>query len=98
MVATTIINTRLDEIYARRPELLSRLAEGDDVPETIADSVAWLEHISRPGGLGGPNPNRPENVRGYEAEVSLIMLEVLVAQQERIAALEGRISKLEGKE
>jgi hypothetical protein len=97
MVATTIINTRLEEIYARRPELLSQLAQEPHVPDSVPGSVAWLELISRPGGLGGPNPNRPQDVRGYEAELSLILLEVLISQQERIASLEGRVSELEGK-
>jgi len=54
MVATSHMNKRLDEVYRRRSEILPELANSG--PELLADSVAWLERISRPGGLGGPNP------------------------------------------
>ena len=36
-------------------------------------------------------------MRGYGAEVNLALAKPLVAQHERIASLEGRINKLEGK-
>jgi hypothetical protein len=91
MVATSKLNQRLDEVYRRRSELLPELA--DLGPDTVADSAAWLERISRPGGLGGPNPRNPENVRVYEAEVSLILLEALVAQGERISELEAALEE-----
>ena len=51
------------------------------------------ESISRPGGLGGPNPHNPIAVRAYEAEVSLILLVALVAQKERISELEAMLQK-----
>jgi hypothetical protein len=43
--------------------------------------------------LGGPNPNDPVAVRVYEAEVSLMLLESLIAQQERISELETALEK-----
>jgi hypothetical protein len=91
VVATTLVNQRLDEVYRRRSEILSDLA--DSGPESVAASVAILENISRPGGLGGPNPHDPIAVRAYEAEVSLILLEALAAQEERISELEAQLSK-----
>jgi hypothetical protein len=91
MVATTKLNQRLDEVYKRRSEILPELARSG--PDTVGNSVDWLERISRPGGLGGPNPHNPEAVRVYEAEVSLILLEALIAQQERISELEAALEK-----
>jgi hypothetical protein len=91
MVATTHMNTRLDEVYSRRADLLHELAGCG--PDAVADSVDWLERISRPGGLGGPNPHNWEGIRLYEAEVSLILLESLAAQQERISELEAQLRK-----
>ena len=90
MVATSKLNQRLDEVYKRRSEILPELANPG--PESLADSVAWLERISRPGGLGGPNPHDPVAVRVYEAEVSLLLLDALTAQQERIARLEEALA------
>jgi hypothetical protein len=89
MVATTKLNQRLDEVYSRRADLLPEFARSG--PDAVADSVEWLERISRPGGLGGPNPHNPEAVRVYEAEVSLILLEAFIAQQERISELEAAL-------
>jgi hypothetical protein len=91
MVATTQMNKRLDEVYKRRSEILSDLANSG--PESVAASVAFLENISRPGGLGGPNPHDPIAVRTYEAEVSLILLEALAAQEERVAELGAQLQK-----
>jgi hypothetical protein len=91
VVATTHVNKRLDEVYKRRSEILPDLA--DSGPESLAASVAFLENISRPGGLGGPNPHDPIAVRAYEAEVSLILLEVLASQQERISELESQVDR-----
>jgi hypothetical protein len=91
MVATTHMNKRLDEVYSRRADLLPELARSG--PDAASDSVEWLERISRPGGLGGPNPHDPVAVRVYEAEVSLILMETLVAQQERISELEAALEK-----
>src|SRR5215203_6142587 len=91
MVATTHMNQRLDEVYSRRADLLPELATSG--PDTVADSVEWLERISRPGGLGGPNPHKPENVRVYEAEVSLMLLETVLTQQQRISELEAALEK-----
>jgi hypothetical protein len=91
MVARTQLNKRLDEVYRRRSEILSALEASE--PESVAASVAFLEHISRPGDLGGPNPHDPMAVRVYEAEVSLILLESLAAQQERISELEAQLRK-----
>jgi hypothetical protein len=91
MVATSKLNQRLDELYKRRSEILPELVSIG--PENLADSVAWLERISRPGGLGGPNPHDPVAVRVYEAEVSMILLEGLLAQQERISELEAALAK-----
>jgi len=91
MVATTQLNKRLDEVYRRRSEILSALEASG--PESVATSVAFLEGISRPGDLGGPNPHDPIAIRTYEAEVSLILLESLAAQQERISELEAQLRK-----
>ena len=91
MVATTQMNKRLDEVYKRRSEILSDLANSG--PESVAASVAFLENISRPGGLGGPNPHDPIAVRTYEAEVSLILLEALAAQEERVAELGAQLQE-----
>jgi hypothetical protein len=91
MVATSKLNQRLDEVYKRRSEILPELV--DLGPESERDSGAWLERISRPGGLGGPNPHDPVAVRVYEAEVSLILLEALIAQQERISELEAALEE-----
>jgi hypothetical protein len=91
VVATTQMNKRLDVVYARRSEILSDLAASG--PESVAGSVAFLEDISRPGGLGGPNPHDPIAVRTYEAELSLILLEVLAAQEERISTLEDQLQE-----
>jgi hypothetical protein len=91
MVATSKLNQRLDEVYKRRSEILPELANPG--PESLADSVAWLERISRPGGLGGPNPHDPVAVRVYEVEVSLILLEAFIAQQERISELEAALEE-----
>ena len=85
------MNKRLDEVYSRRADLLPELARSG--PDAVADSVEWLEHISRPGGLGGPNPHNSEAVRAYEAEVSLILMETLAVQQERISELETALEK-----
>jgi hypothetical protein len=93
VVATTLVNWRLDEVYKRRSEILPALATSG--LESIAASVAFLESISRPGGLGGPNPHDPIAVRAYEAEVSLVLLETLAAQEERISELEASVRKLE---
>jgi len=91
MVASTHMNKRLDEVYKRRSEILPDLA--DSGPESLAASVAFLENISRPGGLGGPNPHDSVAVRAYEAEVSLILLEALAAQEERISELEAQADR-----
>jgi hypothetical protein len=91
MVATSKLNQRLDEVYKRRSDILPELANSG--PDSLADSVAWLERISRLGGLGGPNPHNPVAVRVYEAEFSLILLEALVAQQVRISKLEAELEK-----
>jgi hypothetical protein len=91
VVATTLVNQRLDEVYKRRSEMLSDLASSG--PESLVASVAILENISRPGGLGGPNPHDPIAVRTYEAEVSLILLEALAAQEERVAELGAQLQK-----
>jgi len=93
MVATTQLNKRLDEVYRRRSEILTTLADSSGAPESVATSVAFLENISRPGDLGGPNPHDPIAIRTYEAEVSLILLESLAAQQERISELEAQLRK-----
>jgi hypothetical protein len=93
VVATTLVNQRLDEVYKRRSEILPDLA--DSGPESLAEAVAWLENISRPGGLGGPNPHDPIAVRAYETEVSLILLELLAAQEERISELEASLGSLQ---
>jgi hypothetical protein len=91
MVAASNLNQRLDEVYKRRSEILPELANPG--PESLSDSVAWLERISRPGGLGGPNPHDPVAVRVYEAEVSLLLMEALIAQQERISELEAALEE-----
>jgi hypothetical protein len=91
MVATTQMNKRLDEVYRRRSEILPTLAASG--PESVAAHAAFLEEISRPGDLGGPNPREPVAVRIYEAELSLMLLEVLAAQQERISELEEKLPK-----
>jgi hypothetical protein len=91
MVATSRLNQRLDEVYKRRSEILPELA--DLGPDSLADSGTWLERISRPGGLGGPNPHDPVSVRVYEAEVTLILMEALIAQQERISELEAALEE-----
>jgi len=93
MVATTQLNKRLDEVYRRRGEILTALADSSAAPESVATSVAFLEGISRPGDLGGPNPHDPVAIRTYEAELSLILLESLAAQQERISELEAQLRK-----
>ncbi|HEY6713679.1 MAG TPA: hypothetical protein VI055_15565 [Rubrobacter sp.] len=76
MVATSHMNKRLDEVYKRRSEILPELANLG--PESLTDSLAWLERISRPGRLGGPNPHDPVAVRVYEAEVSLMVVEAFI--------------------
>jgi hypothetical protein len=91
MVAASKLNQRLDEVYKRRSEILPELA--DLGPDSTRDSVTWLERISRPGGLGGPNPHDQVAVRVYEAEVTLILLEALIAQQERISELEAALEE-----
>ena len=91
MVATVHLNKQLDKAYKRRSELLPELASLG--PDTVGDSVEWLERISRPGGLGGPNPHNPEAVRAYETEISLILMEALVGQQQRISELEAALEK-----
>ena len=91
MVATTQMNKRLDEVYKRRSEVLSALAASG--PESVAAPAAFLEEISRPGDLGGPNPHDPVAVRTYEAGVSLTLLEALAAQQERISEIEAKLPK-----
>jgi hypothetical protein len=91
MVATSKLNQRLDEVYKRRSEILPELANLG--PESLADSAAWLERISRPGGLGGPNPHDQVAVRVYEAEVSLLLMEAFVAQQGRISELEAALEE-----
>src|SRR5215218_562305 len=91
MVARTQLNKRLDEVYRRRSEVLSALEASG--PESVAASVAFLENISRPGDLGGPNPHDPIAIRTYEAEVTLIVLESLSSAQERISELEAQLRK-----
>ena len=56
------LNQRLDEVYKRRSENLPELANLG--PESLADSAAWLERISRPGGSAGPNPHDQVAGRG----------------------------------
>ena len=62
MVATSKLNQRLDEVYKRRSEILPELANPG--PESLADSVAWLERISRPGGIRRSQSPRPGSRKG----------------------------------
>jgi len=41
--------------------------------------------------LGGLNPHDPVSVRVYEAEVSLMVVEAFIRQQERISELEAAL-------
>ena len=52
MVATSKLNQHLDEVFKRRSEILPELA--DLGSESVADSVAWLERISRPARRTNP--------------------------------------------
>lgn len=85
MVTRSVINERYDEASKKRREELAKL-EGSE------ESIAWIDRISRPGG-NGPVPGDLTAMQGYAAEINVILVKALVAQQGRIMTLEARRKK-----
>ena len=85
MVTRSVINERYDEASNKRREELAKL-EGSE------ESIALIDRISRPSG-NGPVPGDLTAMQGYAAEINVILVKALVAQQGRIMTLEARRKK-----
>jgi hypothetical protein len=85
VVATTLVNRRYDEASKDLREVLGQL-------EGLNGALEWIDTLSRPSG-DGPIVKDEAAMRGYSAEVLLALAKALLAQQERVSALEDQLQE-----